>query len=62
MTPQPILLVKKPTKTGESPFISFMMHGNSSVIGAKAVAIIRLYIKIPTISKQWAIVNKQLLK
>lgn len=31
MTPQPILLVKKPTKTGESPFISFMMHGNSSV-------------------------------
>ncbi|WP_176428115.1 hypothetical protein [Pantoea sp. VS1] len=43
MTPQPILLVKKPTKTGESPFISFMMNGNSSVVGAKAVAIIRRY-------------------
>lgn len=43
MTPQPILFVKKPTKTGESLFISFMMNGNSSVIGAKSVAIIRLY-------------------
>lgn len=43
MTPLPILFVKKPTKTGESLFISFMMNGNSSVIGAKSVAIIRLY-------------------